>query len=102
MSKGSMMGHTDRRIPVKTDPSAVHERYEKIYRKCPELRWQDRALIETRAFESAMRKLDDQDRICLEECQRNLKEKCGRNFGYTAANQILAKLGVWLIENGVR
>lgn len=55
--------------------------------------------IEKMAYARALRKLDADDRLAVEEMRERLKEKVGPGFGDAAANQVLVKMGILFLKD---
>lgn len=101
MSNASKMGRIDRRVPVNAVPITVQGSFERIYREFPDIRKQDRSVIEKQAAWAAYRNLDVADQVRIDGCQQALMKAIGKNCGVASVNQILTRLGIFLIKAGV-
>ena len=102
MSNSNLYGHIDRRISTPSAPIRVQKVFDKIYNDygvelsndCTDPN--SHFVIESEAFRKAVRKLDPEDRRVIETLVAKMSAHCGRNFGERSAEQVIAKLGIWL------
>lgn len=102
MSNANFYGRVDRRIPVNAVPITVQDSFEQIYSEFTEVQKRDRSVIEIQATSAAYRGLDAADQVRIDSCRQALIKKVGKNFGEVSANQILTRLGIFLIKAGFR
>lgn len=102
MSNANFYGRVDRRIPVNAVPITVQDSFEQVYSEFTEVRKRDRSVIEAQTASAAYRGLDAADQVRIDSCRQALIEKVGTNFGEVSANQILTRLGIFLIKAGFR
>lgn len=109
MSNSNLYGSMDRRKRLPAANVRAGERFEKVFRQFdyderPGAKGKDetRAALEMAATRSALRDLEPADRAVIDSDIEKLKIWCGAGFGDVAALQILARLGIWLTEAGVR
>ena len=109
MANSNLYGSMDRRKRLPAANIRAGERFEKIYRQFdyddkPGAKAKDetRAALEMAALKNALRNLAPEDRIVIESDIEKLKSWCGDRFGDVSALQLLARLGIWLTEAGVR
>lgn len=97
MSNASKMGRVDRRVKVPGTEVCSSDGFKRVYEDLILLN-SEKLLIETAAFRSAFAKTEGHDKAVLSSSKIALIEHCGANFGETSANQVLARLGVFLLE----
>lgn len=104
MSNSNFYGRIDRRKPV-PEPKQIQikDRFEQIYQEMGQIRYSrlkemEKQSLETDAFLSAFAKTNGKDKDALNSYKVQLMQLCGRNFGEGAANQVLARIGVFLLE----
>lgn len=101
MSNASKMGRVDRRVPVNAVSITVQGSFEQIYSEFTNVQKRDRPVIETQAASAAYRGLDAVDQVRIDGCRQALIKKVGKNFGEASTNQILTRLGIFLIKAGI-
>lgn len=101
MSRSDLYGNTDRRKRLPEIQIFVKDSLEELYaepRKRGLFAQSDRVQLETSAFKCAIKDLDEKDRKQIGEHKIRLMEHIGKNFGEASAEQVLAKLGIFLLE----
>ena len=97
MSNDNKKGRIDRR--KKTPRAEIYSNigFERVYAgtAIPE---KEKLAIETAAFKTAYAKTEDSDKANLAGCKEVLIEQIGKSFGDISAYQLLARLGVFLLE----
>lgn len=104
MSNSNFYGRIDRRKPVPDQKQIqIKDRFEQIYQEMGRIRYNglkdmEKQSIEADAFHSAFVKTNGADKDELNSYKVQLMQHCGRNFGDGSANQVLARIGVFLLE----
>ena len=97
MSNVSKMGRVDRRVKTPKTEICSSDGFKQVYGDLI-LADKDKLLLETHSFRSAFAKMEGHDKNVVSSCKVALIQRCGQNFGETSANQVLARLGVFLLE----
>lgn len=104
MSNANKAGRIDRRKPT-ADPKPIQikEQFDRVYQemgrvKSANIKDSEKLALETAAFHSAFVKTIGHDKAELSTYKIQLIQRCGKNFGDTSANQVLARIGVFLLE----
>lgn len=97
MSNASKMGRVDRRVKVPGTEVCSSDGFKRVYGDLY-LADKDKVLLETNSFRCAFAKMEGHDKNVVSSCKVALIQHCGMNFGETSANQVLARLGVFLLE----
>ena len=100
----SMKEHeiSDRRYIPEMPNITVQDSFDRIYNQVNGfLNGEKRRGIENEAYKSALEKLDHEDRKRINQVIQSVSnDRVMINMGPTAARELLAKLGIWLIKAG--
>lgn len=104
MSNSNLYGSIDRRKPT-TEPLSIQikDRFDRVYQEMGRERFAnmketEKQTLETAAFHSAFVKTKGADKDNLSFYKSVLIQRIGKSFGDTSAYQVLARIGVLLLE----